>query len=124
MYRWGKGIVPDSSQRFKAVFTQRVHLTAGGARRRDLPHPPVLAHNASLDMSVVRYGLDHLVLRCPDLEYYCTLVLSRACRPGLNCHRLPDVASHCGGGPAVRADVNLQVADYRAWAESCLVHAG
>jgi len=57
---------------------------------------PVVAHNASFDMSVLRYELDHLGLRYPDLEYYCTLVLSRACWPGLHGHRLPDVASHCG----------------------------
>ena len=57
---------------------------------------PVVAHNASFDMSVLRHELDHLGLRYPDLEYYCTLLLSRACWPGLHCHRLPDVASHCG----------------------------
>ena len=47
-------------------------------------------------MSVLRYELDRLGRRYPDLEYYCTLVLSRACWPGLHGHRLPDVASHCG----------------------------
>lgn len=47
---------------------------------------PLVAHNASFDMSVLRY----------ELKYYCTLVLSRACWPGLHGHRLPDVASHCG----------------------------
>lgn len=57
---------------------------------------PVVAHNASFDMSVLRYELDHQGLGYPDLEYYCTLVLSRACWPGLYSHRLPDVASHCG----------------------------
>ena len=56
----------------------------------------VVAHNASFDVSVLRYELDHLGLSYPDLEYYCTLVLSRACWPGLHGHRLPDVASHCG----------------------------
>ena len=44
---------------------------------------PVVAHNASFDMSVLRHELDHLGLGYPDLEYYCTLVLSRACWPGL-----------------------------------------
>lgn len=57
---------------------------------------PVVAHNASFDMSVLRYELDDLGCRYPDLEYYCTLVLSRACWPQLYSHRLPDVASHCG----------------------------
>jgi len=57
---------------------------------------PVVAHNASFDMSVLRYELDYLGRRYPDLEYYCTLVLSRACWPQLYSHRLPDVASHCG----------------------------
>ena len=57
---------------------------------------PVVAHNASFDMSVLRYELDLLGLIYPDLEYYCTLVLSRAAWPGLYSHRLPDVAAHCG----------------------------
>lgn len=57
---------------------------------------PVVAHNASFDMSVLRYELDRVGRRYPELEYYCTLVLSRACWPGLCGHRLPDVASHCG----------------------------
>ena len=57
---------------------------------------PLVAHNASFDVSVLRYELDHLGLSYPDLEYYCTLVLSRACWPGLHGHRLSDVASHCG----------------------------
>ena len=57
---------------------------------------PLVAHNASFDMSVLRHELDHLGRRYPDLEYYCTLVLSRACWPGLHGHRLSDVASHCG----------------------------
>jgi len=52
--------------------------------------------NKCFDMSVLRYELDQVDLCYPDLEYYCTLVLSRACWPGLYSHRLPDVASHCG----------------------------
>ena len=57
---------------------------------------PVVAHNASFDMSVLRYELDHLGLCYPDLEYYCTVVLARAAWPRLCDHRLPTVASHCG----------------------------
>ena len=53
---------------------------------------PVVAHNASFDLSVLRHELDHLGLSYPDLEYYCTLVLSRACWPGLHGHRLPDLS--------------------------------
>ena len=39
--------------------------------------------NKCFDMSVLRYELDQMDLCYPDLEYYCTLVLSRACWPGL-----------------------------------------
>jgi len=52
----------------------------------------VVAHNASFDVSVLRHELDHLGLSYPDLEYYCTLVLSRACWPRLYSHRLPDLS--------------------------------
>ena len=52
---------------------------------------PLVAHTASFDMSVLRHELDHMGLRYPDLEYYRTLVPSRACWPGLYSHRPPDV---------------------------------
>ena len=57
---------------------------------------PVVAHNASFDMSVLRHELDRMGRRYPQLEYYCTLVLSRAAWPRLYDHTLPTVASHCG----------------------------
>ena len=57
---------------------------------------PVAAHNASFDMSVLRYELDRADRRYPELEYYCTVVLSRAAWPHLYDHKLPTVARHCG----------------------------
>ena len=57
---------------------------------------PVVAHNAAFDMSVLRHELDRIGCAYPDLEYYCTVVLSRAAWPHLCDHKLPTVASHCG----------------------------
>ena len=47
-------------------------------------------------MGVLRRELDRNGRRYSDLEYSCTLVISRAAWPSLYSHRLPDVASHCG----------------------------
>jgi len=38
----------------------------------------IVAHNASFDCSVLRYALDIGNLQYPDLEYYCTMLLSKA----------------------------------------------
>jgi DNA polymerase III subunit epsilon len=81
---------------------------------------PVVAHNASFDMSVLRHELDRAGLPAPDLEYFCTLVLSRACWPQLSSHRLPDVASHCG----ITFRHHDAAEDARACAEILLALAG
>jgi DNA polymerase-3 subunit epsilon len=53
----------------------------------------VIAHNASFDLSVLRYTLDEGKLAYPDLDYHCTFRLSQVSLP-LQSHRLNDVSSH------------------------------
>lgn len=38
---------------------------------------PVVAHNAGFDMSVIRKTCEHLGIRYPEMNYFCTLVLAR-----------------------------------------------
>ncbi|WP_164779637.1 TerD family protein [Paenibacillus kobensis] len=52
----------------------------------------VIAHNASFDMSVLRYCLDRYAIPYPTLEYYCTYLLSKKLLPDLPAYRLNDLA--------------------------------
>jgi len=56
----------------------------------------VLAHNASFDMSVMRYCLDLCELTYPELCYSCTMVMARQLWKGLMSYSLPVVADHLG----------------------------
>lgn len=53
----------------------------------------VVAHNASFDLSVLRYTLDEGKLPYPDLDYHCTYRLSQVALPIMS-HRLNDVSEH------------------------------
>lgn len=55
----------------------------------------IIAHNAAFDCSVLRYSLDSSKLAYPDLDYHCTLLLSKATLP-LRAHTLSDVSGHFG----------------------------
>jgi len=57
---------------------------------------PLVAHNASFDISVLRNGLDMSGRAYPSATYYCTLVLSRARWPELPGYSLPLVLAKCG----------------------------
>ena len=57
---------------------------------------PVIAHNASFDMGVLRYTLAHYELTCPPLQYFCTVRLARKALPHLMNHKLNTVASAIG----------------------------
>jgi DNA polymerase-3 subunit epsilon len=81
---------------------------------------PLVAHNASFDMSVLRNGCDTYALAYPQTDYYCTLVLSRVHWPDLPGYSLPLVLARCGmthvhhdaGEDAVAAaQVLLQIAN-------------
>lgn len=57
---------------------------------------PLVAHNASFDLGVIRDACDVSGLPWPTLSYACTLVTSRRLWPDLGSHSLPFVAAHLG----------------------------
>lgn len=59
---------------------------------------PIVAHNAGFDIGVIRFALDASSISWPDLEYYCTMVLSRRLVPGLFSYSLPYVVDALGLG--------------------------
>lgn len=54
----------------------------------------VIAHNASFDMSVIRYTLDHYNLTYPKMDYLCTANIAKKIWPRLSNHKLNTVAAH------------------------------
>jgi DNA polymerase III subunit epsilon len=52
----------------------------------------VVAHNASFDMSVLRATLNRFDLPYPELEYFCSVMLSKAVWPGLDNYKLNTLA--------------------------------
>ena len=54
----------------------------------------VVAHNASFDMSVLRNTLDHFDLVYPELDYLCTVNISKKVWPELRNHKLNTVADY------------------------------
>lgn len=56
----------------------------------------IVAHNASFDMSVLRYCLDHALLHYPAFEYYCTYLLSKKILTHLPSHKLNVISNHYG----------------------------
>ena len=57
---------------------------------------PLVAHNASFDMSVIRHELDADGTPYPEIDYFCTLVISRLTWPQFPAHNLDRVAQHLG----------------------------
>lgn len=56
----------------------------------------VVAHNASFDISVLRHSCEAANISVPEMNYFCTLCLSRSLLPGMASYTLPDVAYKCG----------------------------
>ncbi|MDC3414702.1 3'-5' exonuclease [Aquibacillus sp. 3ASR75-11] len=52
----------------------------------------VIAHNASFDMSVLRYTLDRFGLTYPELDYLCSVALSKELWPELRNYKLDNLA--------------------------------
>ena len=77
---------------------------------------PVIAHNASFDLSVLRHLCDWYRIPYPALDYLCTLVIARAQWPVLPSHSLPAVAAHLG----IRFAHHDAAEDARAAAEIAL----
>jgi DNA polymerase III subunit epsilon len=57
---------------------------------------PIVAHNASFDMSVLRKTLDLYKLKYPKTTYLCSVVLAKVTWPGLPSYRLDCLAGHLG----------------------------
>ena len=56
----------------------------------------VVAHNASFDMSVLRYSLDQYGLPYPEIPYFCTVAAAKKTFPSLVNHKLNTVSAHIG----------------------------
>lgn len=57
-------------------------------------HKLVVAHNASFDMSVMRHTLDYFQLPYPELDYLCTVNISKQVWPDLINHKLNTLAAY------------------------------
>ncbi|GAA4832471.1 hypothetical protein GCM10023331_17090 [Algivirga pacifica] len=56
----------------------------------------IVAHNASFDISVLKSTLDHYGLPYPNLQYVCTMRLSKKLFPHLENHKLSTVSQAFG----------------------------
>jgi DNA polymerase-3 subunit epsilon len=84
------GITPDAVSK-SPVF--------GDLWSRLLPffeHRVLVAHNASFDMSVLRYCMHDAAIVPPEIQYICSCNVSRAAWPELSSHRLPTLANYHG----------------------------
>ena len=57
---------------------------------------PIVAHNASFDISVIRRSLDDAGIAYPDLDYYCTRVIAKQTWPGQPTYSLDYIAQMLG----------------------------
>ncbi|MBN2185607.1 MAG: hypothetical protein JW746_09795 [Candidatus Krumholzibacteriota bacterium] len=56
----------------------------------------IIAHNASFDMSVLRYAFDEYDMDYPTAEYSCTRIISQKQWMGMKSYSLDTVAEHLG----------------------------
>lgn len=85
------GITPDMVK--DAPLFQDV---VGEISSRLIHNTIVVAHNAPFDISVLRNSCDVAQIPVPELNYFCTLKLSRSLLPGMASYTLPAVAVKCG----------------------------
>jgi DNA polymerase-3 subunit epsilon len=64
--------------------------------RSEIQDMPLVAHNASFDVSVLRHTLDNYNLKYPALDYYCTRAISHALWPTLPSYGLELVSHYLG----------------------------
>ena len=84
------GTRPEDTRRsaeFPAVWREAIEL---------IGNRPLVAHNASFDLSVLRQSLDHYGAEWPTLDVFCTLLLSRRVWPGLPSYSLPALSRFLG----------------------------
>ncbi|MFC0560663.1 exonuclease domain-containing protein [Halalkalibacter alkalisediminis] len=82
------GITPEdvkNAPSFHEAWKDISHLLEGNL---------VIAHNASFDMSVLRYSLDECRLEYPSFSYNCTVNVSKKTWHGLHSYSLNVVAEH------------------------------
>ena len=75
--------------------------------------PPVIAHNASFDISALRHALDHFHMDYPTLDYACTRLISQRVWPGLVSYSLSLIARYL----AIEFDHHDPSEDAKACAE-------
>ncbi len=56
----------------------------------------IVAHNASFDFSALRYVLDNYQITYPNLDYFCSMLISKKLYPGLFNYQLPTIVKHLG----------------------------
>lgn len=56
----------------------------------------VIAHNAKFDIGVLRATLDHYNIEWPELDYTCTVKISKRVWPDLQNHKLNTLAAYLG----------------------------
>jgi DNA polymerase-3 subunit epsilon len=59
-----------------------------------LEHHHVVAHNASFDFSALRNTLDTYGIEYPELNYYCSMLISKKLYSGLYNYQLPTVCNY------------------------------
>jgi DNA polymerase III subunit epsilon len=85
--------------------------------RERFANKPLLAHNASFDVSVIRHCLDSCELSYPEATYFCSRVFSSRHWPGLPSYALDIVADHAG----IEFEHHDPAEDARAAAEIALL---
>jgi DNA polymerase III subunit epsilon len=86
------GIGPDDTELapdFREVWFELQPLLAQG---------PLLAHNASFDMRVLRALIGSLELPAPKIHYVCTVTMARKVLPRLSSHKLDVLCDYFGIG--------------------------
>ena len=56
----------------------------------------VIAHNAKFDIGVLRATLDHYNIEWPELDFTCTVKISKRVWPDLQNHKLNTLAAYLG----------------------------
>ena len=56
----------------------------------------IIAHNASFDLSVLRYLFNEYGIEFPNLNYSCSIIIAKKTWPGLPSYKLNLIAKHLG----------------------------
>lgn len=81
--------------------------------KSDFENFPIIAHNASFDISVLRHTLDLYNIEYPETDYSCTYQMSREFFKGLLSFKLNSICSQFG----IKLDHHRSLSDAEACAE-------